>query len=242
MNYQDGSSHCKWDDMKLSAGKQTLLILICISLVACASDANYAPVTDITTIESIPKTGTHQALQRETLYEVAWRYGLDYRELAARNQIKSPYAVETGRTVYLRGKKIQKTYSEIKSEPNFVVHAWIWPAKGKIINTYSAIHQGINIAGNEGEVIVAAAPGKVVYCGRGLRGYGNLIIIKHNSLYLSAYAHNKVVYVKEGNWVKQGQKIAEMGETGADRTMLHFEIRRAGLPINPIPLLESVYN
>jgi lipoprotein NlpD len=78
----------------------------------------------------------------------------------------------------------------------------------------------------------------VVYVGSGLRGYGNLIIVKHNNLYLSAYAHNDRVFVKEGDWIKQGQKIAEMGNTGTDRVMLHFEIRRAGKPVDPMPLYQ----
>jgi lipoprotein NlpD len=117
---------------------------------------------------------------------------------------------------------------------------WIWPAKkGKIINYFSPLNKGINISGYEGAPIYAVASGKIVYCGNGLRGYGNLIILKHNSLYLSTYAHNRVVFVKEGQWVRQGQIIAEMGRTGADKIMLHFEIRRAGKPIDPINLLNS---
>jgi lipoprotein NlpD len=116
---------------------------------------------------------------------------------------------------------------------------WMWPAKGKITNTFSASQPGINIIGKKGDAIFAAAEGKVVYCGDGLRGYGNLIILKHYSSYLSAYAHPSKVFVKEGEFVRQGQKIAEMDETGIGRNRLYFEIRYAGKPINPLSLLDG---
>ncbi len=99
------------------------------------------------------------------------------------------------------------------------------------------MNKGINIGGRLGAPIYAAAAGQVVYSNHGLRGYGNLIIIKHNSSFLTAYAHNSVVLVKEGDWVQGGQRIAEMGSTGAVRTMLHFEIRRNGKPVNPLSYL-----
>lgn len=123
--------------------------------------------------------------------------------------------------------------------PNNPTSKWIWPAKGKIIMPFSASNKGIDIAGIEGEAVYAAAAGTVVYSGEGLRGYGKLIILKHNNIYLSAYAHNKIVFVKVGQRVKQGQKIAEMGNTGSDKTMLHFEIRKLGVPVNPLSLLAS---
>ena len=117
---------------------------------------------------------------------------------------------------------------------------WGWPTSGKVINSYSASQpgkKGIDIAGKTGQPVVAAAEGKVVYSGSGLKGYGNLIIIKHNNNYFSAYAHNKKIVVKEGSWVSRGKKIAELGSSSADRPMLHFEIRRNGKPVNPIGYL-----
>lgn len=113
------------------------------------------------------------------------------------------------------------------------IRGWQWPTKGKIIARYSNLNKGINIKGKAGQPIIAAAAGKVVYCGNGLRGYGNLIILKHNDLYLSAYAHNRAILVKEGQQVKKGQRIATMGNTGTNQTMLHFEIRKAGKPLDP---------
>jgi len=116
---------------------------------------------------------------------------------------------------------------------------WMWPATGKVISGFSetANLKGIDIAGKSGEPVVASAAGKVVYAGTGLRGYGKLVIVKHNGTFLSAYAHNKEIAVKEGQQVTRGQKIAEMGDTDANQVMLHFEIRRLGKPVDPIKFL-----
>jgi lipoprotein NlpD len=112
---------------------------------------------------------------------------------------------------------------------------WTWPVKGKVVGGFSesANLKGIDIAGNAGQPVLASAPGRVVYAGSGLRGYGKLIIIKHNKTYLSAYAHNREILVKEGDQVSRGQKIAEMGNTDTDQVKLHFEIRRLGKPMDP---------
>ena len=111
---------------------------------------------------------------------------------------------------------------------------FIWPAKGAVIARFDEDkNKGLGIAGKEGEPVVAAADGRVVYAGAGLRGYGNLIILKHNNTFLTAYAHNKKLLVKEDQNVKKGQEIAEMGSSDADRVKLHFEIRRSGKPVDP---------
>ena len=113
--------------------------------------------------------------------------------------------------------------------------SWIWPVEGTLLERYSVNgpNKGIDIAGKKGQSILAAEAGQVVYQGGGLRGYGQLIIIKHNTDFLSAYAHCDKIYVKEGNVIKRGQKIADMGSSGADRVMLHFEIRLRGAPVDP---------
>jgi lipoprotein NlpD len=112
---------------------------------------------------------------------------------------------------------------------------WVWPAKGKVVGTFSetANLKGIDIAGSAGQPVLASAGGTVVYAGTGLRGYGKLIIVKHNKTFLSAYAHNREILVKEGQEVTKGQKIAEMGNTDASEVKLHFEIRRLGKPMDP---------
>jgi lipoprotein NlpD len=116
---------------------------------------------------------------------------------------------------------------------------WVWPATGKVITGFSdtANLKGIDIAGKAGQPVLASAAGKVVYAGTGLRGYGKLVIVKHNADYLSAYAHNREILVKEGQQVTKGQKIAEMGNTDSDQVKLHFEIRQRGKPVDPLRFL-----
>ena len=117
---------------------------------------------------------------------------------------------------------------------------WAWPAGGSVLAGFEeARNKGIAIGGKSGDAVVAAADGRVVYAGSGLRGYGNLVIVKHNATYLSAYAHNQALLVKEDQAVKRGQKIAEMGSTDAERVQLHFEIRRQGKPVDPVKLLPA---
>lgn len=116
---------------------------------------------------------------------------------------------------------------------------WVWPAKGDLVYRFgdSGKLKGVGIGGKSGQPVFAAAPGKVVYSGSGLRGYGKLVIIKHNEMFLSVYAHNSQILVKEGEAVKRGQRIAEMGDTDASRVALHFEIRRFGKPVDPVTQL-----
>ncbi len=118
--------------------------------------------------------------------------------------------------------------------------AWAWPAGGTVAGQFEeGRSKGLAIAGRAGDPVVAAADGKVVYAGSGLRGYGNLVILKHNNTYLTAYAHNQALLVKEDQSVRRGQKIAEMGSTDAERVQLHFEIRRLGKPVDPSRLLPA---
>ena len=118
--------------------------------------------------------------------------------------------------------------------------AWIWPAQGKLIAGFDEVkNKGYDIDGKAGDAIIAAGDGRVVYAGAGLRGYGNLIILKHNNTYLTAYAHNQTLLVKEDQAVRKGQKIAEMGNSDADRVKLHFEIRRQGKPVDPSKYLPT---
>lgn len=116
--------------------------------------------------------------------------------------------------------------------------AWIWPSNGMVVAGFDEVkNKGLDIGGAEGDPVVAAADGRVVYVGAGLRGYGNLIILKHNNTFLTAYAHNKTLLIKEDQSVRKGQKIAEMGSSDADRVKLHFEVRRQGKPVDPAKYL-----
>jgi len=117
---------------------------------------------------------------------------------------------------------------------------WIWPTHGAVLASFDEVkNKGLDIGGAAGDPVLAAADGRVVYVGAGLRGYGNLIILKHNNTFLTAYAHNSVLLIKEDQSVRQGQKIAEMGSSDSDRVKLHFEIRRQGKPVDPAKYLPA---
>lgn len=138
---------------------------------------------------------------------------------------------------------IPKTEVPSASEPKAAVVAgddvdWIWPVNGRIVTPFNETSsKGIGIAGKPGQAVVAAGPGRVIFSGTGIRGLGKLIVIKHNEKFLSVYAHNRALLVKEGQTVTRGQRIAEMGDTDTDQVKLHFEIRRLGKPIDPATLL-----
>jgi len=194
---------------------------------------------------------TYKVKKGDTLYAISWRYGMNYKSLAKLNNIKAPYKIFVGQklrfkssTPTKRVKKSTKKPTQKASQNSTPTSSsnltWRWPTKGKVISTYSrkvAGRKGINIAGRTGQQVVSAAAGNVVYSGNGLPRYGNLLIIKHNDVYLSAYAHNKVLLVKEGQYVKSGQKVALLGRTGTQEEQLHFEIRRNGKPVDPLRFL-----
>lgn len=205
----------------------------------------------------------------ETLYAIAFRYGLDFRGLARANGISEPYTIYPGQKLRLADKPpakksakasvVKPSGSSAKTTtakpqpapaatpsttpaPAALPHGrgWLWPVDGKVLARFDSASvgpKGIALAGNAGEVVRAARGGRVVYTGSSLIGYGLLVIIKHDDVYLSAYAHNSKLLVKEGEQVKAGQAIAEMGSSGTDRTQLHFEVRRNGDPIDPLQVL-----
>jgi len=243
-----------------------LLVLLMLLLTACGGGQAVAPIgnygyTSKAKVKGSPSKApsSYKVKKGDTLYSISWRYGMDYKSLAKINNIRSPYKIYIGQKLRFKStKKYQKTTKKKTSTSKKVTTkktvkktkkwtrpanqsvAWRWPTKGKIISTYSksaAGRKGINIAGKSGQQVVSAASGKVVYSGNGLARYGNLLIIKHNDVYLSAYAHNKTLLVKDGQYVKAGQKIATLGRTGTQRDQLHFEIRRNGKPIDPMQFL-----
>ena len=158
--------------------------------------------------------------------------------------IKAPAGTKSGRVVDKKpvadksdsaATSPEPAKSEVVAEPGIRLS---WPAKGKVIAEFSETNKGIDIAGKVGEPVLAASDGKVVYAGNSLRGYGNLVIVKHDNTYLTAYAHNSKLLVKEGDAVRKGQRIAEMGDTDANAIKLHFELRVNGKPVNPTPYLQ----
>ncbi len=191
----------------------------------------------------------------DTLHSIAWRYRLDYRQLARWNRLANPNLIFVGQKLRLRAPSPPKTVAKpvaprapqrrpAAAKPSPAVQTrsaalqWIWPATGAVRPATSALGtKGIEILGKRGQPVKAAAAGRVVYSGSGLRGYGRLIIVKHNEKFLSAYAHNERLLVAEGATVKSGESIAEMGDSEAKTVMLHFEIRRDGKAVEPLKLL-----
>jgi lipoprotein NlpD len=283
-----------------------------------------APPTEPSPEEKPPPT--HAVKRGETLVGIALQYGLDYRELAAWNNITNPNVISVGQVLVVaapagsrpapvatptgpvttplnmpgppiearplantdlakvepRGQKVpysDRALAQLSAEagapaspppaapaPGPIASAppvapaptpppaptpdragtdredvdWMWPVKGKVLAPFNETAKGIDIGGRKGAPVVAAASGRVVYAGAGLRGYGKLIIIKHNDTWLSAYAHNDNLLVKEQEDVRKGQRIAEMGSSDADQVKLHFEVRRVGKPVDPQKLLPAM--
>ena len=159
--------------------------------------------------------------------------------IAAQTQKPSPSTVKIKPTPPPRPSATKEHPRERLGEHPDTAFAWVWPTEGKILRNFtdSGSGKGLDIIGIRGQAVRAAANGRVVYHGSGLRGYGQLIIIKHNDEFLSAYAHNERIYIKEGDSVKRGAKIAAMGDSGTDRVKLHFEVRRNGKPVDPLKYL-----
>lgn len=198
----------------------------------------------------------------DTVFGIAFRAGLNYRDLAAWNGIEEPYTIRVGQKLRLLPpesgtarpqplprkvtpapvRSVQQAPATPPPAPGSVKPVlsninWQWPTDGELIGRFvvnDKTRQGINIAGRHGQPIRAAADGTVVYSGAGLIGYGELLIVKHGNEWISAYAHNAKRLVAEGDKVKAGQHIADMGDTGSVSTMLHFEIRRNGKPVDPL--------
>lgn len=170
----------------------------------------------------------YRVQNNDTLTSIARRYGIDYPTLARLNGLRQPYTIYPGQRLRLPGGR-QAAQAR-----------WTWPTAGKTIQGFSAAHggnKGLDIAGDVGQPVSATAAGTVVYVGNGLRQYGNLLIVKHNADYLSAYAYLQQINVAEGSTVAAGQTIASMGSPGDGRGLLHFEIRYRGTPIDPASVL-----
>ena len=228
-------------------------------LLACADSAHVMVVERPQ--PPTEKINSHWVSPGETLYAIAWRYNMDPERLARANGIRVPYRLNVGQQLTLILTTIPKTQaSVVVSQPKVSKKskklrplepkrfdgftAWQWPAKGAVSRRYStkssALHKGLDIRGKRGQSIYAANTGIVVYAGAGLPAYGKLLIVKHNETYLSAYAHNSQLLVNEGDRVKVGQQIAEMGKSGTTFEHLHFEIRKKGVPVNPLYLLPKL--
>lgn len=207
--------------------------------------------------------GFYRVESGDTLYKIARANRQSVQNIARWNQLSNPDAIEVGQVLRVappagttttttttassgvgtgsagRSRPAPSAPVESAAKPASSI-ALIWPAAGNVVRTFDgAKSKGIDISNAAGTPVIAAAPGVVVYAGNGLRGYGNLIILKHNADYLTAYAHNRALLVKENQSVTQGQTIAEMGNTDSDRVALHFELRYGGRSIDPARYLPA---
>lgn len=255
---------------------RTMLFLLVFPLFLFngCSDNQLAPVVNAW-YRSLPDANFYIVRKNDTIYSIAWAFGLDYRALAEANHLTSPYALSPGQrlamttvparhamnpavmrenvtSVFVRqpkthyfsrktvvSEKVASHVEKTEHSISFLSH-WQRPVRGRVIQGFSrdpSGHLGMTFAGKLGSPVCAAASGTVVYSGDGVRGYGNLIIIKHNDSYLSAYAFNQRNLVSVGEHVRVGNLIARMGQNDAGRTLLYFEIRRDGLPVNPVRYL-----
>ena len=247
-------------------GKQIMLRAILITACACLlASCSSTVVREGATPVHASKPGATVVVKRgDNLYRIATRNGISTLDLATWNNISPPYTIYPGQRLRLYSGDGRRTASSTSRPPTgsssrpatgtrpastasstrpaaaASPFAWRWPTEGQLVGTYAAgnpTRQGIDIAGKPGQPVQAVADGVVVYSGSGLVGYGELVIVKHNDEWLSAYGHNRARLVNEGQVVKAGQQIAEMGHSGASRDMLHFEIRHNGKPVDPLAYL-----
>ncbi len=273
-------SYCDSTGVKWSVFMNRLfnILISVVFLVSCSSTKKTVPIEDLDQPPSREIT-THVVAKGETLYSIAWRYGLDYRILARANNIGANYRIVPGQVLYLRpelngqlaqspSKQTVKSTQSVVAKPaektvkktsvsrsrqltelsqrsasgsrEIADIRWVWPSPGVTLSRFipgNPDAEGIDIATKKGESVSAAANGIVVYAGEGLRGYGKLLIIKHNKQFLSAYAHADQILVEEGRQVQAGQKVAEIGSSGTEKAKLYFEIRKGGKPVDPLHYL-----
>lgn len=207
--------------------------------------------------ERYPSPATYVVKRGDTLYSIAWRHGLDYRDVARWNGVGSDYRIDVGQVLVLNARGRPRVASggrpavagappragaaAVAPPPPRAAFDWVWPADGTVAGPVRQPSGGVGlrIEGRLGQEIRAAGPGRVVYVGAGLRAYGQLVIVKHDDVRLSAYGHNSELYVREGEDVRAGQRIAAMGPGPGNRPMLYFEIRVNGRPLDPLQFLPA---
>ncbi|AEC19511.1 putative peptidase [Pusillimonas sp. T7-7] len=230
-----------------------------VVLAGCASRTTQAPVTDMSGGVAAPVGGaTYVVKAGDTLYKIAQAQNMNVAEISRLNNITDPSQLRIGQVLRLNSsvpapagsgtgtatpipvtpvEPVQPTATARASDAAVV--SWAWPAPGKIIQSFNANTKGIDIEGMAGDPVHAAADGKVMYAGNGVRGLGNLILLGHGNGFITAYAHNQSLLVKTGQEIKKGAKIAAIGQTDTTSPRLHFEIRRKGTPVNPLSYLPA---
>lgn len=209
--------------------------LCCLLLGACADTAD-RPAAD--------RPQTYAVRPEDTLYSVAWRHDLDFRDLARWNNIGADFRISVGQVLLLGppvpprrpNSRVAETAASMARGGASSTYRWVWPTD-RVGPPRAVQGGGILLSGRLGQDVRAASAGRVVYAGSGLRGYGNLIILKHGDSLLSAYGHNRELLVRDGQEVAAGQVIARMGEGAQQAPTLYFEIRQNGKPVDPLPFI-----
>ncbi|WP_159879264.1 MULTISPECIES: peptidoglycan DD-metalloendopeptidase family protein [Aquitalea] len=221
---------------------QSLLRLCCLLLLlsACTALPDYPPAP----------AGFYRVRPGDTLYRIALNHHQSVGNLVAWNKLPDPASINAGQLLRISpantgqpkptASSTGKTQAPATTRPASAVIALQWPVRGTLLGKFNgSSNKGIDIAGKAGDPVRAAASGTVAYAGKGIRAYGNLLIIKHGNDYLTAYAHNQTLLVKEGQTVQAGQQIATLGHSGSSHDMLHFELRRQGKAIDPLSALPA---
>lgn len=241
-----------WQKLARQLGYGLAVVLL---VTGCSSSVRKAPVSRAT----IPASAKTYTVQRgDTLYSIARAHGRTVAQLSAWNGLRRPSEIDVGQVLQVSPPAGTKARAPARSTPaatpasrgqsqeernraiaraNAEKINWMWPVQGKVVNSSDRNKKGVDINGQLGQAIVAAADGKVIYAGQGIRGYGQMLIIKHGEAWLSVYAHNDKILVKEGQNVRRGERIANMGKTDSDRVKLYFELRRNGDSVNPQQIL-----
>jgi len=236
---------------------QPSIIILCISFLSIILLVSGCARHRVPPERPSPSTGVkgvyHVVERHQTLYRICKTYGVDLKEIASLNRITDPSKIETGQRIFIPGaKKVLKVEIYIDDvaaeQPETAKVAYkrldfIWPVEGKISNPFEEAenkrHQGIDISSPIGTPIKASNAGKVIYSNNGIKGYGNLIILRHSEEYVTVYAHNQVNLVEEGAWAEKGQIIGKVGQTGkATGPHLHFEIRKNNKALDPLLFLK----
>ncbi len=255
--------------MTRRSARFSIIALLLLAITGCTSHELGIPVYGAG--ESKGNRGVYVVKRGDTLYSIAFRYGVDFRALARANGIAPPYTIFVDQRLRLvaasdpvtdgapdqpvasnRSDPRPETRPKPAPRPAPVPRQieapsacddcidWQWPFEGELVGRFSLtgnINKGIDIRGEAGDPVRSSADGVVVYAGGGLRGYGKLVIVKHNDRYLSAYAHNETIVVSEGDRVERGQVVARIGGSTGDNDVMHFEIRRDGKPRDPLGYL-----
>jgi lipoprotein NlpD len=213
------------------------------------------PLPNLTNSQNAGKPGYYTVKPGDTVMQISRNTNQNWRDIVKWNNLDNPNQVETGqvlRVVPPEGSVVAPVKPPVVATPVVPTTpspsvpsatpdediAWMWPSSGSLISGYDDVKsKGLKIGGKLGDPVYASADGRVVYAGSAVRGYGNLVILKHNETYLTAYAHNQTLLVKEDQTVRKGQRIADMGSSDSERVMLHFEVRRNGKPVDPAKYL-----